>query len=92
MCMINQNGPDIQGDNSFSFFGLENLQMSKWITLNMDEDQIPQEDPLAKTSLSLEGTGGAWWMLGSGAGSVSVQVRDSVADSKSLMAQGTDRT
>lgn len=58
----------------------------------MDEDQIPGEDALAQTSLCLGCIGGTWWMLGSGAGSVPVQVTDSVADSKSPMAQGADRT
>lgn len=59
----------------------------------MDEDQIPQEDLLTETSLHLGCTSGTWWMLGSGAGSVLVQVRASTfADSKSLMVQGTDRT
>lgn len=57
----------------------------------MAEDQIPQEDLLAKTSLHLGCTGGTWWVLGSGAGSVLVQVRASaLADSKSLMVQGTE--
>jgi len=53
MGMINQIGADIQSNNLFSLFVLGNLQMRKQITSNTTDDQIPQQDPFAKTSLPL---------------------------------------